>query len=75
MKKTTGKIRWFNTSKGFGVIEDINGESFFVHSSDIKNNLNENFPIDRDLSVQFEIDKSTTQNSLFRAKNVMRHDQ
>ncbi len=48
-----GKVKWFNESKGFGFIEQDNGNDVFVHFSAIKadgfKTLNEG---DR---VQFEI--------------------
>ena len=31
----TGKVKWFNNSKGFGFIETENGYDVFVHYSDI----------------------------------------
>lgn len=32
----TGKIKWFNNEKGYGFIENENGEDIFVHYSSIK---------------------------------------
>ena len=31
MASTTGKVKWFNEKKGFGFIEQPEGEDVFVH--------------------------------------------
>jgi CspA family cold shock protein len=31
-----GKVKWFNTEKGFGFIEQEDGEDLFVHINEVK---------------------------------------
>lgn len=47
-----GKITYFNSSKGFGFIEDSDtGQRVFVHQS------SSNFPLQEELKVTFEIER------------------
>jgi len=36
MSTTTGTVKWFNETKGFGFIEQENGPDVFAHFSAIK---------------------------------------
>tara|TARA_Y100000589_G_C27157083_1_gene631244 strand:- start:1769 stop:1960 length:192 start_codon:yes stop_codon:yes gene_type:complete len=45
----TGKVKWFNRVKGFGFIEQEEGDDLFVHKSQVTGKLTEGD------SVEFEI--------------------
>ena len=50
----TGRVKWFNSSKGFGFIERENESDVFVHFSDISGNgyrvLEEGQPVEFDIA-------------------------
>ena len=46
---STGTVKWFNASKGFGFIEQEGGDDLFVHKNDVQGSIN-----DGD-NVEFEI--------------------
>ncbi|MHC4742033.1 MAG: cold-shock protein [Planctomycetota bacterium] len=51
---STGKVKWFNSSKGFGFISpEGGGEDLFVHHSEIKTSGYAS--LDEDQSVEFEV--------------------
>jgi CspA family cold shock protein len=51
---STGKVKWFNSSKGFGFIApDGGGDDLFVHHSEVKTSGYAS--LDEDQSVEFEI--------------------
>jgi CspA family cold shock protein len=37
-----GKVKFFNTAKGFGFITDENGQEIFVHQTGLKEEIREN---------------------------------
>ena len=51
--KTTGKVKWFNDAKGFGFLEQENGNDVFVHYSAIKTDGYKT--LDEGASVTFEV--------------------
>jgi len=51
---STGKVKWFNSSKGYGFItQDGGGEDLFVHHSEIKTNGYAS--LDEGQNVEFEL--------------------
>jgi CspA family cold shock protein len=51
---STGKVKWFNSGKGFGFITPTGGgEDLFVHHSEIKTSGYAS--LDEDQNVEFEI--------------------
>jgi CspA family cold shock protein len=51
--KETGKVKWFNDSKGFGFITRDNGPDVFVHHSAIQGDGFRSLAEDQD--VEFEV--------------------
>lgn len=54
-ERVTGKVKWFNASKGYGFIEREGGPDVFVHFSAIQN---EGFKtLNEGQEVEFEIEQ------------------
>ena len=52
-ERTQGKVKWFNGEKGFGFIEQENGDDLFVHYSEIQDTGYRS--LDEGQTVEFEI--------------------
>ncbi|GJQ60198.1 MAG: cold-shock protein [Candidatus Scalindua sp. AMX11] len=64
---TSGTVKWFNDSKGFGFISQENGDDVFVHHTAIEG---EGFKsLSEGDSVEFEITKDQKG---FKASNVVK---
>jgi len=62
----TGKVKWFNAAKGYGFIQQSEGEDLFVHFSEIHS---EGFKsLDEGQAVSF--DAGTGKNNRPQATNV-----
>ncbi len=62
-----GKVKWFNAAKGYGFIEQENGEDVFVHFSQIKEDGFKTLAEGQ--SVEFEI---ATGDKGLQARNVVK---
>ena len=51
-----GKVKWFNTDKGYGFIERQSGEDLFVHFSAIQATEGKKV-LDQGQTVEFEVTK------------------
>jgi cold shock protein len=67
LSMATGKVKWFNASKGYGFIEQENGEDVFVHFSQIQEDGFKSLNEGQD--VEFEI---TQGDKGLQAKNVVK---
>jgi CspA family cold shock protein len=50
----TGKVKWYNETKGFGFIQPENGDDLFVHRSGLVNSFN---GLDEGQNVEFDIEQ------------------
>ena len=51
--RTKGTVKWFNEKKGFGFIEQLDGEDLFVHHSEIR--TQGYATLDENQKVEFEV--------------------
>lgn len=65
--RVTGKVKWFNDSKGFGFIEQENGQDVFVHFSAIQGEGYKSLTEGQE--VEFEV---TQGEKGLQAKNVVK---
>ena len=64
---SNGKVKWFNAAKGYGFIEQANGEDVFVHYSQIQD---EGFKtLNEGQEVEFEV---TQGDKGLQARNVIK---
>ncbi len=54
MSTTTGKVKWFDAKKGFGFIEQENGDDVFVHFRAIQSEGYKT--LDEGQEVEFELE-------------------
>lgn len=52
----TGTVKWFNDQKGFGFIEQEEGEDVFVHFSEIQDEGYKT--LEEDQEVEFELEET-----------------
>ncbi len=51
---TTGKVKWYNETKGYGFIEQENGDDVFVHRTGLENAYDE---LEPEQEVEFDIEE------------------
>lgn len=59
-----GKVKWFNSQKGYGFIEQENGKDLFVHQNEVTDYINEG-----DL-VEFEVGEGQKGPCALKVKKV-----
>ncbi len=65
----TGKVKWFDSEKGYGFIKpDNGGDDMFVHISEVKKSGTDN--LDNDQAVTYEIQTKLGKSSAINLKLV-----
>ncbi|WP_276361942.1 cold-shock protein [Daejeonella sp. H1SJ63] len=63
----TGKVKWFNTQKGYGFIIQEDGKEIFVHFKDIDGGAN---AIRENDEVEFEVEEGRKGLQAVRVKKI-----
>jgi len=63
----TGKVKWFNTQKGYGFIVQEDGKEIFVHFKDIDGGAN---AIRENDEVEFEVEEGRKGLQAVRVKKI-----
>lgn len=63
----TGKVKWFNTQKGYGFIIQEDGKEIFVHFKDIDGGAN---AVRENDEVEFEVEEGRKGLQAVRVKKI-----
>ncbi|MDR3304752.1 MAG: cold-shock protein [Clostridiales Family XIII bacterium] len=67
---STGKVKWFNSDKGYGFISNDDGsDDLFVHFSAIQSDGFKS--LDEGQKVTFEVERDNRDSNKLRATNVL----
>ncbi|MBS7563109.1 cold-shock protein [Mucilaginibacter sp. Bleaf8] len=63
----TGKVKWFNTQKGYGFIVTEEGKDLFVHFKDIEGGVN---ALQDNDSVEYEVEEGRKGPQAIKVKKI-----